>query len=191
MARFKTTNEILNQIGVEIGLTKQSDVFASTDESYQRMVALCNSCLREMVETAPWQQLLREATITGNDILTHAGKVPLPEDFAYMVNQTGWERNQDVPLFGPLTAQEWTYLAGRDLVSYTIYASFRRARGQIWIFPWAESPPTVAPDADIHYEYISRNCVLTDGIQAFPRFQGIRHILCCGAVRTVVAVVGG
>ena len=164
MSKFKTANEILNQIGVEIGLTKQSDVFASTDESYQRMVALCNACLREMVETAPWQQLMREATITGTDILNTGGKVALPDDFSYMINQTGWERLNDVPLGGPLTAQQWTWLAGEGLVSHTIYASFRLAQGQIWIYPWAENPPTVAPDVDISYEYISRNSVLTNGV---------------------------
>jgi len=161
--RYKTANDLLNQVAVEVGLTRQTDVFASNDESFGRMVALANACLTELTQSQAWERMIRTATITGADILANGGKVPLPSDFAYMIDQTGWEQGQDVPLFGPLSAQQWTYLTGRDLVSYTIYASFRLREGKVWVFPWAENPPTEEPDVDITYEYASSSTVLVNG----------------------------
>ena len=71
-----------------------------------------------------------------------------------MLNQTGWERSENVPLTGPLSGQAWQYLLGRDLVSTTIYASFRIKQGEFSIFP--QPPPN---GLDIHFEYQSRNWV--------------------------------
>jgi len=71
-----------------------------------------------------------------------------------MIPQTGWERAENVPLGGPLSPQQWSYLIGRDLVSFTIYASFRIMENKFQIFP---QPP---PDGlDINFEYISREWV--------------------------------
>jgi hypothetical protein len=123
------------------------------------------------MQTEAWQQMTRTATISGADIVTHGGKVPLPSDYLYMLDQTGWERSQDVPLFGPLTPQEWTYLEGRDLVSYTIYASFRLREGEVWVFPWAEDPPVDEPDVDIRYEYASSSTVLENGVPGAYTYQ--------------------
>jgi hypothetical protein len=60
-----------------------------------------------------------------------------------------------VPLFGPLSPQDWQYLLGRDLVSSTIYASFRLQDGVMRLFP--QPPPN---GLDIHYEYVSKNWVI-------------------------------
>ena len=69
-----------------------------------------------------------------------------------MIPQTGWTRDQNVPLFGPLSAQEWQYLEGRNLLDSTIYASFRYAENKLRLYPY---PP---PDnQEIALEYMSRN----------------------------------
>lgn len=88
-------------------------------------------------------------TATIDDYRTN-GVYDLPVDFDRMIDQTGWDRTNRVPLGGPLTPQEWQYLLGRDLVSYTIYATFRIMEGKWNIFP---QPPPVG--LDIFYEYIS------------------------------------
>ena len=72
-----------------------------------------------------------------------------------MIDQTGWERKENVPLIGPLSAQDWTYLLGRDLVGSTIYASFRFDQNKLYIFP--NNPMPVG--LDINFEYISRNLI--------------------------------
>ena len=152
MSRYITANDVLNRVAAEVGLTPITDPYASQDPAFIQMQHLLNTSGQELLESFPWANLVRSEQITTQ--AGDSGKYDLPSDFAYMIDQTGWERAENVPLFGPLSAQQWTYLLGRDLVSYTIYASFRLAENQFWLFP---QPPAVG--LDINYEYISRNWV--------------------------------
>ena len=152
MARYQTANDLINRVLAETGLAPVTDPYASADPAIQQLTYLLNTAGQELIEEYPWANLVRS-----EQFITQAGdsgKYDLPDDFAYMIDQTGWERAANVPLFGPLSAQQWTYLLGRDLVNYTIYASFRLADNQFWLFP---QPP--AAGLDINYEYISRNWV--------------------------------
>jgi len=146
-------NDILNRVAAEVGVDQVSDPWASTDQNYAQMRVLLNVCGEELSQLYPWEFLVQEENIQTLD--TDSGDYPLPADFLYMINQTGWERAENVPLFGPLSAQDWQYLLGRDLVTSTIYASFRIQQGLFTLFP--QPPPN---GLDIHYEYISRNWVL-------------------------------
>lgn len=157
MARFKTINDICNQVAIEVGIPKTADVFSALDSAFIQLTTLANSCGYELLQDAAWEGLVREYALTTQ--LGDDGKYDLPEDFGYMINQTGWDRTNDVMLGGPLSAQEWQYLEGRDLVSQTIYATFREVENQFWLFP---QPPPVG--LDIRFEYISRNWVLVNGI---------------------------
>lgn len=108
-------------------------------------------------EYQSWERLLRE------HVFTVDGREPadyeLPADFAYMISQTGWMRDQNVPLQGPLSAQDWQYLTGRDLVTSTIYASFRISEGVLKLFPTQSN----FLGEEIAYEYMSRNWVQPAG----------------------------
>ena len=153
MARYKTINDIVNQVIVEVGTAQPAaDVFSTNDPAFTQLTTLANSCGYELLEDIAWEGLVREHAIVTQS--TDSGDYPLPDDFAYMINQTGWDRTNNVPIMGPLSGQDWQYLEGRDLVSHTIYASFREVEGVYRIFP---QPP---PDGlDLHFEYISRNWV--------------------------------
>ena len=146
-------NDILNRVAAEVGVTPAVDPWSSTDQNFTQMKTLLQVCGEELSQLYPWEFLVKEENIQTLD--TDSGDYPLPADFLYMINQTGWERAENVPLFGPLSGQDWQYLLGRDLVSYTIYASFRIQQGLFTIFP--QPPPN---GLDIYYEYISRNWVL-------------------------------
>lgn len=149
--RLISTNEIVNRVAVEIGLTPVVDVFAVDDPVFKQLTYLLTTAAQELMEMYPWQILTREyqkVTVEGE-----SGDLPLPDDFGYMIPQTGWERSSNVPLIGPLSAQDWTYLLGRDLVGSTIYASFRFDQGLLRIFPNDPMPAGL----DINFEYISRN----------------------------------
>ena len=148
-----TANDILNRVAAEVGLEPVADPYASVNQAFTQMTYLLNIAGEELSQTYPWEFLVKDHQILTES--TDTGNYDLPEDFLYMINQTGWERNENVPLFGPLSAQDWTYLLGRDLVSHTIYASFRIAEGTFNIFP--QPPPD---NLDIHFEYIARNWVI-------------------------------
>jgi hypothetical protein len=160
MARFKTINDIVNQVAVEVGIPKTADVFSAADIAFEQLTTLANASGIELLQDEAWQGLVGKLEFTtevGDD-----GNYDLPADFAYMINQTGWDRTNNVMLGGPLSAQEWTYLLGRDLVSQTIYATFREVNNQLSLFP---QPPPVG--LDISFEYITRNWVSVNGTPTY------------------------
>ena len=157
-----TASAILNRVAAEVGIAPVTAPYSSQDPSFIQLQYLLNIAGEELVQAYPWALLVRSTSFTTLD--TDSGDYPLPDDFNYMINQTGWDRARNVPLMGPLSAQDWTYLKGRDLVTSTIYASFRLAEGVFKIFP---QPP---PDGlDIHYEYISKNWVTSGGSPFDPQ----------------------
>lgn len=147
-----TANDIINKVAAEVGIAPVNEPYSSADPSFVQMQYLLNTAGEELLMAYPWELLTKEHSIQTLD--TDSGDYPLPDDFFSMINQTGWERSENVPLGGPLSPQDWAYLLGRDLVSYTIYASFRLSEGLFRIFP--QPPPNAL---DIHYEYISKNWV--------------------------------
>ena len=161
-----TANDILNRVAAEVGLEPVSDPYGSTQQEFKQMTYLMNIAGEELCQIYPWEFLMREHSV--QTLSTDSGNYDLPDDYLYMLNQTGWERAENVPLFGPLSPQDWQYLLGRDLVSYTIYASFRIQQGAFTIFP---QPP---PDGlDIHFEYVSKNWVIDSSDSAGTTDAGI------------------
>ena len=149
-------NDLLNRVASEVGLTPVADPWADQSQHFQQMRYLAQTCGEELTLAHAWEQQVRSHSIQTNALDT--GNYELPDDFLQMLDQIGWERAENVPLFGPLSAQDWTYLIGRDLVSHTIYASFRIKEGKFSIFP---QPP---PDGlDINFEYQSKNWVSDGG----------------------------
>lgn len=157
-----TANQCLNRVAAEIGVSPVVDPYASQDPVFVQMQYLLNAAGEELMQAYPWELLQRSHQFTTLD--TDSGDYPLPDDFGYMINQTGWERSQNVPLWGPLSPQDWTYLLGRDLVNQTIYASFRLSEGVFKIFP--QPPPN---GLDVNYEYIASTWV-SDGAPT-PTYQ--------------------
>jgi len=153
--RMITANKLLNDTAVEVGLNPVQDPYASTDPIFQQMVYLLNSAGQELVSMYEWSFLVGSAEVITDSTTNPDGKYPLPDDFSYMIDQTGWDRDRRLPMQGPLTPQQWTYLEGRNLASSTIYATFRLVDNQVWIYP---TPP---PDGlRITYEYIKRTWVM-------------------------------
>ena len=145
-----TANDILNRVGVEVGLDPVNDPFSSSDKSYQQLSYLLNTAGEELSQLHPWEFLRGEATITTDGSDTYA----LPSDFLYIINQTIWDQTNDRAVYGPLTPQEWTALAASGDVSSTMYTYFRLVDDQIEFYPTPES------GVSITYEYIDRNWVL-------------------------------
>ena len=153
MPRFSTATTVINRAAVEVGLLPTPDPMSSADETFIQLRGLLNGAGQELVDLHPWQVLNRTfefQTKDGDD-----GSYDLPDDFSYMIDQTGWDKSNRVAIGGPLSAQDWSYLDGRDLVSQSIYASFRLVDNKFDLYP---QPPPVG--LDIRFEYISRNWVV-------------------------------
>ena len=146
-------NEILNRVAAEVGIAPIVDPIASTDPFFIQLRYLLNTAGEELMQAYPWEKLVRS-----HQIVTQAGdsgEYDMPTDFGYILNQTEWDRTNNISMGGPLSAQEWTYLKGRDLASNTLYASFRISQGKFNVFP--TSP---AAGLDLNFEYITSNWVI-------------------------------
>jgi hypothetical protein len=166
MARLSAVNDIMNRVAVEIGLNADVDPVASKDESFVQLRGLMDSAGQELVELNQWQMLQREFSFTTQEGDT--GTYDLPDDFSYMIDQTGWDRTNRVAIGGPLSSQDWAYLEGRDLISQSIYASFRLQENKLDLYP---QPPPVG--LEISFEYMSRSW-LADQANTDNRFDLIQ-----------------
>lgn len=148
-----SANDILNQVGVEIGLDPVTDPFSSSDQTYRQMTYLINTAGEELSQAYPWEFLTKEHTIvtTGAD----SGTYNLPDDFLYLINQTGWNRSDTRPLTGPLSPQAWQYLQSYASNGALVEIAFRVSGDKLQLFP---QPPE--PGQTVVFEYISRNWVL-------------------------------
>jgi hypothetical protein len=156
MARYQPIGDLINRVAVSVGLNKTTDPFASADPAFVQLCTLATECGQDLVQENDWQQLEREhafVTAPGD-----TGLYTLPDDFGYMIDQTGWQQGAPgaaYPLLGPASAQWWSYLQASELYTVTIYAWFRIAQGQLQLWP---QPPAVG--IPIAYKYVSRNWVL-------------------------------
>ncbi len=145
-------NEILNRVAAEVGIAPISDPITSVDPFFIQLRYLLNTAGEELMQAYPWEKLVKTHQIVVVDGDT--GEYDMPDDFGYILNKTEWDRSNNVPLGGPLSAADWTYLKGRDLASSTLYASFRVSQGKFNVYP---SNPTAG--LDLNFEYISSHWV--------------------------------
>ena len=163
MSRFNTAQQIVNAAANEVGLSAPSgfDPFTSADPAFVQLVSLLTSAGQELYGMHEWQMLNKTYTITTHSIDT--GLYNLPTDFGYMIEQTGWNPTNRLPLGGPLTPQNWEYLVSTGLARSTIYVSFKLNQGQFQILP---QPP---PEASvITFEYVSRWWAAVTGAPTTP-----------------------
>lgn len=150
LARYQTAGTILNKTARKLGLidTDLPDPVASSDTDILRLVELLNEVGQELAEQYEWRHLFVEHTIVGDGV---TDTFALPDDFLDMVEQTGWNRNTDFPLAGPLSAQVWQYRKAFPVIP--VYAEFRLDTNNVRFIPAIPSGQTVA------FEYRSRSWV--------------------------------
>lgn len=163
MSRFDTAQQIINQAANECGIVTAStfDPTTSTDSTYIQLVALLTSTGRELYGMHEWNMLNKTFSQTTHAVDT--GLYDLPADFGYMIDQTGWNPTNRLPLGGPLTPQNWEYLVRTGLSNKTIYVSFKINQGQFQTLP---VPPQEG--GLITFEYVSRYWVALTATPTVP-----------------------
>jgi hypothetical protein len=151
MARQETAATIINRVAIEVGLKPVADPFATADEAFTQLTGLLNAAGAELVEVHDWPTLQKPFTFT-TATADADGLYALPDDYDRIVNQTGWDLSNDVPVLGPLSPQDWAMLQGRDLASDSIYVGYRIYQDQVQVYP---TPPPEG--SNVSFSYISRN----------------------------------
>jgi hypothetical protein len=152
-----TAAEILNRVAAEVGIAPIEAPFSSQDPFFVQLRYLLNTAGEELMQAYPWELLIESHSITTDS--ADSGEYDMPDNFGYILNQTEWDNTNRVPMGGPLSAQDWTYLEGRNLASNTLYASFRIAKGKFNVFP--HPPPN---GLDLSFEYISTDWVYDNSV---------------------------
>lgn len=162
MARYETAASIINAAAAETISQTVTDPFASSDPAFTQLCNLLGTAGQEMLALFQWEKMVKEHSITTN-VPPDTGDYALPSDFAYMIDQTGWtptNAGNGLPLGGPLSEQDWTYLVNTNLASSTIYVSFKISQGLFRVLP--QPPPD---NIEINFEYISRWWVALTGTE--------------------------
>jgi hypothetical protein len=158
---YDTAANIIGTSAIECGLTSVVDPYSSALQEQIQLRTLLNQCGRELYAMYQWQQFVRSHTIDTGASPVADGLYDLPDDFGYFINQTGWTPTNvglGLPLGGPLTQQQYTYLVATNLASSTIYVSFLFADGKMSVLP-APAPA----DIEITFRYISNAWVQVEG----------------------------
>lgn len=141
---------IVQSVAVRIGLTKPSVGVSSADPKVLQLIELINEDGQELAARPAWQILTNEATfntLAAEDqglITTLAGA-----DFAFIYNETMWNRTQRRPVFGPKAPAEWQQLKAQFMQGPWIQY---RLRGNHVLFL-----PAPAVGQAIYFEWITKN----------------------------------
>ena len=160
----KTVLEIGNAVASACGLPQQ---VSYTDSSNQNAVRILQSVKdgagRDVYRGQDWITLQREYTFP----TTGTGGYEIPADYDRIINGTIWDRTNERPLVGPVTAQQWQrYESGLD--GLTGLKLLFRIVGNIYSVGGLEKIIKIYPNTNtgttIAFEYISNEYVLdTDG----------------------------
>jgi hypothetical protein len=128
--------EILKQLSGELGIPVQSTVVSADNVQGSQLLAALNSAGNELVSYYPWQQFSESFTF---DTVVDQDTYPLPDDWAYFIDQTQWDHTNHWPLLGPKSPQEWAYIKG-SLVAPLPRLRYRVRDNLFHIYPKPADP---------------------------------------------------
>lgn len=140
---------IVQSVALRTYANKPTVAVTSADPAILQIVELINEDGQELARRHNWQALTSEATFmtvateSQGSILTLAGI-----DFAFMINNTIWNRSQRRPIFGPKSAMQWQELKAE--FSSGPWISYR-IRGNLLLFF-----PTPIAGQSVYFEWVSK-----------------------------------
>lgn len=140
---YDTALNIISDAAIELGLGAVSDPFASTDPNVILLRALLKSAGRAMLLEQRWLQATKEYTFTTSGASSYA----LPSDYVELVDGSGWNRTQRLPLT-PVTPQQWQALSALN-TGTSIPMLIRPRDGLLSVWPTSNTGQTYA------FEYVS------------------------------------
>lgn len=144
-----TLLSVTRAVALKVGVAVPTVAVTSIDQNIQQIIGFVNEAGQEIASRYPWQEITKEATFntlaleSQGSILTLAGA-----DFAFVLNETMWNRTQRRPVFGPKAPAEWQQLKAQLMTGpWSQY----RIRGNQVLF----IPPPPAGQA-IYFEWVSK-----------------------------------
>lgn len=149
MASLQKLDTILYEVQqafLQMSLPPPSGLFDSRDENALLMASVANLAGIMVNDAHEWQSQRKQWTLTGDGAVA---AFDLPDDFDRFVDDTGWSRVTNQPVYA-LSPQRWARIKASP--SLTV-SPFCRIMGNQLVF---SSPPAVG---DIVFEYVDANWV--------------------------------
>lgn len=140
------------------GITAPSAII-SGDDTAQQLLRLANTAGDFVAKAGDWQGLITEATF---DVLDTDIQVTIESvwtDIRKIIDNTMFNRTQQMPVRGPLSAQAWQQIKSNSVSPGSLF--FRLRGGKLLLIG-----NRVAGD-DIYFEYVSKNWVSNAAASAF------------------------
>jgi len=120
----KTLFQLVKDFCARRGLPVPTLVVGSQDDQLVQIVGLLNEVLEDLTTRYVGQALQKSSTWLTNG---QENQGPLsglcPFGYKWIINGTFWDRSQQLPVNGPMTAQEWQDLKGR--AAYGAWLQYR------------------------------------------------------------------
>lgn len=140
--------DVVQTVAVKVGISKPSQAAGNNDQNVQQLVVFANESGQELAARYGFQEITKEATFTTTATESQGVLQTLTgADFAWILNETMWDRTTRRPVYGPKYAAEWQQLKAQLMQGpWWQY----RIRGNSVLF----IPPPPAGDA-IFFEWVS------------------------------------
>jgi hypothetical protein len=152
---FDTSLNILNKAAKRVGIatSDSADPYGETDQNWVQLRNLLEELGEELLRKHAWSHLQKTHTFNTAD---GTASYALPTDFHRLIDQTEWNRTQDLPLGGPVSPQGWQLLQALSS-SLSVTQLFRIYGNLVYIHPTPSAIESVA------FEYQSRYWVKESG----------------------------
>jgi hypothetical protein len=148
-----TLLSIIQNVSLEVGITKPTTVIGNTDLNIQQLLALANKTGQLLVSQNDWQGLIVEKTHTTLAQENQGVMTTLSDTgFRYIIDNTMWNRTLNRPAPGPLSNTEWQTLKSSSITGP--YQEFRLFQGNLYFIPAPSAGDTVV------WEYVTKNYIL-------------------------------
>ena len=155
---------IIRDFFARTGLEVPATVMGTTDTMVSQARALLEEEGSDLSVRGSWEALTEEASHTTVATQSQGLITAIASGFRYIKNQTLWDRTNQLPIFGPLSASEWQ--ADIALVNAAPRYSWRIRGGEVLINP----VPTAG--YSWNFEYASTNWIVSaDGLTRSSRFN--------------------
>lgn len=149
---------VVQAVATKVGLGKPPAVASSIDSNLQQMVSFANEAGQELAGRFGWQELTKEANFTTIASEAQGALSALTgPDFAFVLNETMWDRSTKRPVFGPKVPAEWQQLKAQFMTGP--WSQYRIRGNQVLFIP------VPAAGDGIFFEWVSNYWV---GIAAAP-----------------------
>lgn len=140
----------------ELGIVRPTSVASSTDQQVRQVFALLNREGKTLSTRHTWERLKKEATHTTLAAELQGAMTTITgTDFQYMLNGTMWNRTQNRPVAGPLSATDWQLLKSSSVSGP--WESFYIRGGNLYFIPAPAAGETIA------FEWVSKNWCESSG----------------------------